>query len=141
MSIGARVSLILVVTMGLGGAGFVSAVLAQNPHSAPPGASQLETTEPAPAGDAAAGGMMAAMQADQRKLDELVAAMNAAGRADKLDRVAAVITQMAAQRGRMVEQMRGMHDGMMKTMMTSGDHKMPEQNARPTEHEQHHPQR
>ena len=87
--------------------------------------------------------MMTAMRAEQRKLDELVAAMNAAGPADKLDRVATVITEMAAQRGRMAEHMSAMHDGMMKTMMTPGDHKMPEpgQNAPPIKREQHHPQR
>jgi hypothetical protein len=82
------------------------------------------------------------MRTDQKKLDDLVTAMNGATGADKLDRVAAVITEMVAQHGRMVEHMGSMHDGMMQNMMKPGDRKMQGsgQAAPPTEHEQHHPQ-
>ena len=142
MTIGSRVSLVLVVTMGLSGIGFVGAVLAQNPHSAPPSASQLKSPAAPQTSGSAESGMMATMRADQKKLDDLVAVMNGAARADKLDRVAAVITEIVAQHSRMVEHMGSMHEAMMQKMMKSGDQKMPGsgQAAPPIEHEQHHPQ-
>lgn len=75
-----------------------------------------------PAGSGAAAGrggmmadrqaMMAAMQAQERKLDELVAAMQAASGADKTDRVAAVVAELVAQH-------KAMHARMM-TMMAGG---------------------
>jgi hypothetical protein len=40
--------------------------------------------------------MMATMQAEQKKLDDLVAQMNAAKRPEKVDRIAAVVTEMAS---------------------------------------------
>ena len=45
--------------------------------------------------------MMADMQAEQAKLDDLVAQMNAANGADKVDRIAAVVNEMAAMHKRM----------------------------------------
>ena len=45
--------------------------------------------------------MMANMQAEQKKLDELVAQMNAATGPEKVDRIAAVVTEMAAMPKRM----------------------------------------
>ena|SRR5712691_7045934 len=49
--------------------------------------------------------MMANMQAAQKKLDDLVAQMNAATGFEKVDRRAAVITEMAAMRKDMCAQM------------------------------------
>lgn len=64
--------------------------------------------------------MMAEMQAEQKKLDELVAAMNAATGADKVNRMAAVVTEMVAEHGRMSEHMMSMQSGMMQQMMQGG---------------------
>ena len=88
--------------------------------------------------------MMAEMQAEQKKLVELVAAMNTAGDADKVNRMAAVITEMVAEHGRMGEHMMSMQSGMMQQMM-QGRQTSPSgttgkaDDARPEEHEQHHP--
>ena len=59
--------------------------------------------------------MMANMQAAQKKLDDLVAQMNAATGSEKVDRMAAVITEMAAMHKDMCAQM--MNGGMMSMMM------------------------
>jgi hypothetical protein len=58
--------------------------------------------------------MMAGMQAEQKKLDELVAQMNAANGPEKVDRIAAVVTEMAAMHKRMSTMM--MNGGMMQMM-------------------------
>jgi hypothetical protein len=58
--------------------------------------------------------MMANMQAEQKKLDDLVAAMNAAKGPEKVDRIAAVVTEMAAMHKRMSTMM--MQSGMMQMM-------------------------
>ena len=55
--------------------------------------------------------MMANMQAEQKKLDEMVAQMNAATGPEKVDRIAAVVTEMAAMHKRMNTMM--MQRGMM----------------------------
>jgi hypothetical protein len=57
--------------------------------------------------------MMANMQAEQKKLDELVAQMNAATGPEKVDRIAAVVTEMATMHKRMSMMMQG---GMMQMM-------------------------
>jgi hypothetical protein len=56
--------------------------------------------------------MMSRMQADQEQLDKLVALMNAAQGPDKVDRIAAVVTEMAAMHKRMNAMM--MQGGMMQ---------------------------
>ena len=56
--------------------------------------------------------MMANMQAEQQKLDDLVAQMNAAKGPDKVDRIAAVVNEMAAMHKRMSSMMMSMHGGM-----------------------------
>jgi hypothetical protein len=143
MTVASRVSLILVVSMGLSGVGFVGAVLAQNPHAAPPVASQLKTPAPSPAqtSGVTGGSMMDNMRAEQKKLNDLVAAMNAAGPADKVDRVAAVVAELVAQHNGMVDRMMTMHGDMMKMMMP-GKMEMPgtDPKAPDANHEQHHPQ-
>jgi hypothetical protein len=58
--------------------------------------------------------MMADMQASQKKLDDLVTAMNAARGADKVDRLAAVVTELTAQ-----------HRQMGMRMMSTGGMQMP----------------
>jgi len=58
--------------------------------------------------------MMANMQAEQKKLDELVAQMNTAKGPEKVDRIAAVVTEMAAMHKRMSTMM--MNGGMMQMM-------------------------
>lgn len=77
--------------------------------------------------------MMAKMAADDLKLNSLVANMNAATGETKLAAMAAVITELAAQRTRMQEQMMRMQGGTMK--------KAPEAipNAAGQDHTVHHP--
>jgi len=55
--------------------------------------------------------MMADMQAAQKRLDDLVSQMNAATGAEKVDRIAAVVTEMVAMHKQMSTMM--MHGGMM----------------------------
>jgi hypothetical protein len=59
--------------------------------------------------------MMAAMQANEKKLDDLVAQLNAAHRNDRPDRVIAVVNELAASRKQMSGRM-SMHDDMMQRM-------------------------
>ena len=80
-------------------------------HAAPPTAAT-----PQPAMDHQK--MMADMQAQQKKLDDLVAAMNAATGPDKVDRIADVVNEMAAMHKRMSTMM--MQGGMMEMMHGAG---------------------
>ena len=75
----------------------------QHEHATPPAAQ-------APAMNHQA--MMANMQAEQKKLDELVAQMNAATGQDKIDRIVAVVNELAAKEKRM--------NSMMMMMMMHG---------------------
>jgi hypothetical protein len=59
--------------------------------------------------------MMAAMQANERKLDDLVAQMNAAHGTDRLERAIAVVNELAASRKQMSGMML-MHDDMTQRM-------------------------
>jgi hypothetical protein len=61
--------------------------------------------------------MMAEMQASQAKLDALVAQMNAATGPEKVDRIAAVVNEMAAMHKHMSTMMIGM---MQRGMMQGG---------------------
>lgn len=87
--------------------------------------------------------MMAEMQAEQKKLGELVASMNTATGADKVNRMAAVITEMVAEHGRMSEHMMSMQSGMMQQMMQGRQTSPPgatgKDDTRPEAHEEHHP--
>ena len=58
--------------------------------------------------------MTANMEADQKKLDDLVAQMNAAKGPEKVDRIAAVVTEMAAMHKRMNAMMT--EGGLMQMM-------------------------
>jgi hypothetical protein len=61
--------------------------------------------------------MMADMKASQKKLDDLVAAMNQATGDDKVGKMAAVVTEMVAQQREMCERM--MSGNMMMPMSTT----------------------
>ena len=61
--------------------------------------------------------MMQRMSAADQKLSELIAAMNAATGDKKVEAIAAVVTELAAQRRQMQEQMRMQRD-MMEQMMS-----------------------
>lgn len=81
--------------------------------------------------------MMARMQAEQKKLDELVAQMNTATAAEKVDRIAAVVNEMAAMHKQMSTMM--MQGGMMQMMqMQHGTAKPTMPNAAPDDHAEHH---
>jgi len=83
--------------------------------------------------------MMSEMQAGQKKLDDLVASMNAAKDAEKADRIAAVVTEMVAMHKQMMAHMMAMP--MMSTpggMMQRGAGPAPGTGTA-ADHEQHHP--
>jgi hypothetical protein len=84
-------------------AGFGYAQNNQHEHATPPAAQEAGANRQA---------MMANMQADQTRLDELVTQMNAATGPEKVDRIAAVVTEMAAMHKRMSTMM--MQGGMMQ---------------------------
>jgi hypothetical protein len=58
--------------------------------------------------------MMADMKADQAKLEELVAKMNAASGTSKVDVMASLLTAIVQNHGKAVEHMDMMHQHMMK---------------------------
>jgi len=91
-------------------AGFGYAQNNQYEHAAPPAAQGTTVDRQA---------VMAYMQAEQNRLDELVAQMNAATGPEKVDRIAAVVTEMAA-----------MHK-QMSTMMMHRMMQMPHGTANP----------
>jgi hypothetical protein len=86
--------------------------------------------------------MMAEMKASQKKLDDLVAAMNQATGDEKVTRLAAVVTELVAQHREMCEHMMS---GKMMSPMSMMQH-TPEATApAPTgspedDHAAHHPQ-
>ena len=55
--------------------------------------------------------MMANMQAEQKKLDDLVAQMNAATGQDKVEKIAVVVNELVAREKRMNSMMMMMHGG------------------------------
>lgn len=85
--------------------------------------------------------MMQNMTAADQKLAELIAAMNAATGDKKVDAIAAVVTELAAQHQRMMEQMisgmSAMHGsgGMMKGAPE------PKKDATDPDHAAHHPEK
>jgi hypothetical protein len=103
--IGAAAALLLSASVG-------NAQTTGHDHSAAPTPGDASQQAQAAANQHA---MMANMQAAQKKLDDLVAQMNAATGSEKVDRMAAVITEMAAMHKDMCAQM--MNGGMMSMMM------------------------
>ena len=81
--------------------------------------------------------MMAEMQATQKKLDELVAQMNSATGTVKVDRIAALLTELVAQHKQMSSMMQG---GMMPMMMmpNAAAAAPPATGTKPDEHSEHH---
>lgn len=82
----------------------------QHEHATPPAAQGASADRQAMMAERQA--MMANMQAEQKKLDDLVAQMNAAKGPEKVDRIAAVVTEMATMHKRMSTMM--MQGGMMQ---------------------------
>ena len=80
--------------------------------------------------------MMAAMQATDKKLDDLVAQMNAAHGNERLDKVIAVINELAAAH-RQMSGMMSMHGGMMQGMMNVS----PDDQKPTDDHASHHPEK
>ncbi len=63
--------------------------------------------------------MMADAQAAEKRLDELVAKMNASQGTAKIDQIAAVVNELVAQHKRMREGMMSMPGGMMQRMQAA----------------------
>lgn len=66
--------------------------------------------------------MMMSMQASDKKLDDLVAQLNSAKGNDRIDKLVAVVNELAAERKQMTNMM-SMHGGMMRTMMERSEKK------------------
>jgi hypothetical protein len=99
----------------------------QHEHATPPAAQGGSADH-----QAMMAGMMVNMQAEQKKLDELVAQMNAAKGPDKVDRIAAVVTEMAA----MHKRMSTMQGGRMQMMHGQAPAAPPKKS--PDDHAEHH---
>jgi len=65
--------------------------------------------------------MMERMRTHQEKLDELVAAMEAAEGQAKVEAIAAVVKELVAQRKARLERMQEMHERMMERMREGGE--------------------
>jgi hypothetical protein len=76
--------------------------------------------------------MMASMQAADKKLDDLVAQLNAARGDDRLDKVIAVVKELVAERKTMRDMMAG-HGGMMMNRDSAAP-------AAGNDHSTHHPE-
>ncbi|HET9833865.1 MAG TPA: hypothetical protein VFP91_19215 [Vicinamibacterales bacterium] len=66
--------------------------------------------------------MMMSMQASDKKLDDLIAQLNAAKGNDRIDKLVAVVNELVAERKQMANMM-SMHGGMMQHMMETSDRK------------------
>ena len=86
--------------------------------------------------------MMADMKASQKKLDDLVAAMNQATGDDKVDKLAAVVTELVAQHREMCGRMMSGNMMMPMSMMQHApDATVPAPTGKPeNDHATHHPQ-
>ena len=89
--------------------------------------------------------MMADLQAGEKRLDELVAKMNASHGPDRIDQIAAVLNELVALQKRMNRGMMSMSGGMMQRMQmgpqSKGTEPAPKSPGDPAvDHEQHHPQ-
>jgi hypothetical protein len=66
--------------------------------------------------------MMMSMQASNRRLDDLIAQLNAAKGNDRIDKLVAVVNELAAQRKQMTSMMSA-QGGMMQHMMERSEKK------------------
>ena len=88
--------------------------------------SSLRSQQPAPAtGDRSPMQMMAAMHANDQKLDALVKKMNAATGAAKVDAIAELLTALVDDRHAMHQSMQANMSTMMGMMQGRGDTSMP----------------
>ena len=140
--------LVLIAGVALG-----VSVQAQTEHraEAPQGGSTAPPThDQAAAATAERQAMMSEMQASARKLEELVAKMDAASGDVKVDDIAAIIKELVAQHNGMMSRMMSMHGSdMMQQMMqkmqarsllpASGTTTKPENPEAAAGHTQHHP--
>ena len=84
--------------------------------------------------------MMAEMKASQKKLDDLVAAMNQATGDEKVTRLAAVVTELVAQHREMCERMMSGTMMPMSMMQHTPDATAPAPTGKPEDnHATHHP--
>ena len=84
--------------------------------------------------------MMAEMKASQKKLDDLVAAMNQATGDDKVGTLAAVVTELVAQHREMCERMMSGTMMPMSMMQHTPDATAPAPTGKPEDdHATHHP--
>jgi len=109
---GAGLAPVLVLAVGLWTAPAAEAQMGGGPGPMHHGAMGQMTPEQQKMHDQ----MMAEMQARQQKLDDLVAKMNAATGAEKVDAIAAVVNELVEQRGQMRSHMWQMHEEQMKSM-------------------------
>ena len=122
---------------------FVGQAGAQGSHKPPATADQATGSDRVPMQSMMAEHqkMMADMLAEQKRLDDLLSAMNAAKGTDKIDRIAAVVNEIAAAHKQMLTRMSSMHDQMMHGMSMMGARSNVSPAAPPVDHEQHHPQK
>jgi len=84
--------------------------------------------------------MMADMKASQKRLDDLVAAMNQATGDDKVDKLAAVVTELVAQHREMCGRMMSGNMMPMSMMQHTPEATAPEPTGKPEDdHATHHP--
>jgi predicted aconitase len=116
---------------------WISAVAAAAMVSGAIGLAQSQPATPeAPAMMANHQKMMSAMQAADKKLTDLVAQMNAARGEDRLDKVIAVVNELASAHRQMGDMM-SRHHGMMHGMTNA-----PAADSKPSEdHSSHHPEK
>jgi hypothetical protein len=117
-----------------------AAVLALVVLTARPGQAQAANNDMAAMKQGMGAQMMADMKASQMKLDELVAAMNQATGDDKVDKLAAVVTELVAQHREMCGRMMSGNMMPMSMMRHTLEAATPAPTGKPEDdHATHHP--
>jgi hypothetical protein len=117
-----------------------AAVLALVVLTARPGQAQAANNDMAAMKQGMGAQMMADMKASQMKLDELVAAMNQATGDDKVDKLAAVVTELVAQHREMCGRMMSGNMMPMSMMRHTPEAATPAPTGKPEDdHATHHP--
>ena len=117
-----------------------AAVLALVVLTARPGQAQAANNDMAAMKQGMGAQMMADMKASQMKLDELVAAMNQATGDDKVDKLAAVVTDLVAQHREMCGRMMSGNMMPMSMMRHTPEAATPAPAGKPQDdHATHHP--
>lgn len=100
------VFLALIATLAIAGTARAQEPQAhEHEHAQPPAAAEQKADAKPMAGMP---GMMASMDAQDKKIDALVAELNAAKGTDRLDKLVAVVNELVAERKAMHEHMMGM---------------------------------